>query len=237
MGSPGFAWSLAAVAVLAAAICLARLRREIARSTASARDVDRLEAELRDASQQREKRADAQRRRADQERDTRRKLEKAKKRINQVRAEQHEEAERVRDLEAQLRRREADLTALREELARASASPLSPERIEEREAEVAELKRALSSLTARAEKAETAAEAATAAKQEATRGLEKEVARLRRKVSTQETLYASIRSELEIKKHRLRSQTEEIERLRAYKVAVVDPVPDVAREESVDSTS
>jgi chromosome segregation ATPase len=237
MGSPGFAWSLAAAAVLAAAICLVRLRREVARSSASARDVDRLEVELHDANQQREKRADAQRRRSDQERDTRRKLEKAKKRINQVRAEQQGEAERVRNLEAQLRRREADLTGLREELARASASPLSPERIEEREAEIAELKRALSGLTVRAEKAEAAAEAATAAKQEATRGLEKEVARLRRKVSTQETLYASIRSELEIKKHRLRAQTEEIERLRAYKVAVVDPVPDVAREESVDSTS
>jgi len=237
MDALGLAWILAAVAVLAAAVSLVRLRREIGRAAALARDVDRLEAELHDARQRFDKSADAQRRRSDQERDMRRKLEKAKKRASQARAEQQEETERVRQLEARLRLREADLKGLREELARASASTVSPDRVKEREAEIAEMKQALASLTARAAKAETTAAAATAAKEEATRGLEKEVARLRRKTSTQETLYASIRSELDIKKHRLRAQTEELERLRAYKVAVVDPVPDAAEDESLDSTS
>jgi chromosome segregation ATPase len=237
MDALGLGWILAAVAVLAAAFLLLRLRREIGRAAALARDVDRLEGELRDARQQLEKRAGAERRRSDQERETRRKLEKAKKRAGLARAEQQEEMERARQLEGQLRLREADLKGLREELARASASPLSPDRIEEREAEMAEMKRALSSLTARAEKAEAAAAAAKTAKEEATRGLEKDVARLRRKTATQETLYASIRSELEIKKHRLRAQTEELERLRAYKVAVVDPAPEAAEDENLDSTS
>ena len=237
MDALGLAWILAAVAAVAAVVFLVRLRREIGRTAALARDADRLEAELHDARQQLEKRAGGERRRADQERDTRRKLEKAKKRASQARAEQQEETERVRQLEGRLRLREADLKGLREELARASASPVSPDRVKEREAEIAEVKQALASLTARAEKAEATAAAATAAKEEATRGLEKEVARLRRKTSTQETLYASIRSELDIKKHRLRAQTEELERLRAYKVAVVDPVPDAAEDESLDSTS
>jgi chromosome segregation ATPase len=237
MDALGLAWILAAVAAVAAVVFLVRLRREIGRTGALARDADRLEAELHDARQQLEKRAGAGRRRADQERDTRRKLEKAKKRAGQARTEQQEEMERVRQLEGRLRLREADLKGLREELARASASPVSPERVKEREAEIAEVKQALASLTARAEKAEATAAAATAAKEEATRGLEKEVARLRRKTDTQEALYASIRSELEIKKHRLRAQTEEVERLRAYKVAVIDPVPDAAEDESLDSTS
>jgi chromosome segregation ATPase len=237
MDALGLGWMLAGVAAVVAVLFLVRLRREIGRAAELARDLDRVETELHDARQQLEKRAGAERRRADQERDTRRKLEKAKKRVNQVRAEQQEEMERVRQLETQLRQREAELKAMREELARASASPISPDRVKERETAIAEAKQALSNLTTRAEKAEAAADAAKIAKEEATRMLEKEVARLRRKTATQETLYASIRSELEIKKDRLRAQTEELERLRAYKVAVIDPAPDAVEEGDLDSTS
>lgn len=237
MDGLGLVWILAGVAAVAAGYALVRLRREMGRAGALARDVERLEAKLHDARQQLEKRAEARRRQSDQERDTRRKLEKAKKRASQVRAEQQEEVERVRQLESQLRQREADLKGLREDLARASASPDSPERVQERQAELAKAKQELSNLTARAEKAEAAAAAATTAKEEATGKLEKELSRLRRKVATQETLYASIRSELEVKKDRLRAQTEELERLRAYKVAVVDPVSDAVEDETPDSTS
>jgi chromosome segregation ATPase len=231
-------WILAGAAVAAAAaFSLLRLRGAAGRARALAREVDRLEAELRDARGQLEKSAGAQRRQSDHERDTRRKLEKAKRRASQARAEQKEEMERVRQLESELRLRQADLEGLRQELARATASPASPERIKEREAEIAKAKQEISSLGARVEKAEAAAAAATAAKEEATRKLEKEVSRLRRKTETQEKLYTSIRSELEIKKDRLRAQTEEIERLRAYKVAVIDPVPSATDDESLDSTS
>jgi chromosome segregation ATPase len=202
--------------------------------------VERLEGELHGARQQLDKRAGAQRRQSDQDRDTRRKLEKAKKRASQARAEQQEEMERVRQLEGQLRLREADVKGLREELARLSASSVSPDRVAEREAGLARAKQEISGLTARAEKAEATAAAATAAKEEATRKLEKDVSRLRRKTATQETLYASVRSELEVKKDRLRTQTEELERLRAYKVAVLDPVPggaDSPTPEPEDSTA
>ncbi|MBJ22236.1 MAG: hypothetical protein CL933_22735 [Deltaproteobacteria bacterium] len=47
-------------------------------------------------------------------------------------------------------------------------------------------------------------------------------ARMRKRVSTQEQLYASVRAELDIKKDRLRTQEEQIQRLRALKVAVAD---------------
>ena len=234
MDGHSLVWILAGVAAAAAVYSLVRLRGATARAGALARDVDRLEAELHDARRQFEKSAGAQRRQSDHDRDTRRKLEKTKKRASQARTEQKEEMERVRQLESELRLRRTDLEGLREELARASASPVSPERIKEREAEFAKAKQDLSNLTARAEKAEAAAAAAASAKEEATRKLEKEVSRLRRKAETQDKLYASIRSELDVKKVRLRAQTEELERLRAYKVAVVDPVPGAGEDETPD---
>ncbi len=47
-------------------------------------------------------------------------------------------------------------------------------------------------------------------------------ARIRKRMSNQEILYASVRAELEVKKDRLRTQEEQIQRLQALKVAVID---------------
>jgi hypothetical protein len=47
-------------------------------------------------------------------------------------------------------------------------------------------------------------------------------ARLRKRLSNQEILYTSIRAELGVKADRLRTQEEELQRLRALKVAVID---------------
>ena len=46
--------------------------------------------------------------------------------------------------------------------------------------------------------------------------------RMRKRMDTQEQLYASVRSELEVKKDRLRTQEEQLQRLQALKVAVID---------------
>lgn len=46
--------------------------------------------------------------------------------------------------------------------------------------------------------------------------------RLRKRMDTQEQLYASLRSELEVKKDRLRTQEEQLQRLQALKVAMLD---------------
>lgn len=47
-------------------------------------------------------------------------------------------------------------------------------------------------------------------------------ARMRKRMSNQELLYASVRSELDVKKDRLRTQEEQLQRLQALKVAVLD---------------
>ena len=47
-------------------------------------------------------------------------------------------------------------------------------------------------------------------------------ARLRKRMGTQEQLYASLRAELEVKKDRLRAQEERIQRLEAFRVVVSD---------------
>jgi chromosome segregation ATPase len=46
--------------------------------------------------------------------------------------------------------------------------------------------------------------------------------RLRRRMVNQEQLYASLRAELDVKKDRLRTQEEQLQRLQALKVAVLD---------------
>jgi len=47
-------------------------------------------------------------------------------------------------------------------------------------------------------------------------------ARMRKRMSNQEQLYASVRAELDVKKDRLRTQEEQIQRLQALKVVVAD---------------
>ena len=47
-------------------------------------------------------------------------------------------------------------------------------------------------------------------------------ARMRKRMANQEQLYASVRSELEVKKDRLRTQEEQIQRLQALEVVVAD---------------
>ncbi len=46
--------------------------------------------------------------------------------------------------------------------------------------------------------------------------------RVRKRMSNQEMLYASLRAELDVKKDRLRTQEEQLQRLQALKVAVID---------------
>jgi chromosome segregation ATPase len=46
--------------------------------------------------------------------------------------------------------------------------------------------------------------------------------RMRKRMNNQEQLYASLRAELDVKKDRLRTQEEQLQRLQALKVAVID---------------
>ena len=55
---------------------------------------------------------------------------------------------------------------------------------------------------------------------EVVRGAKETEARMRKRMSNQEQLYASVRAELDVKKDRLRTQEEQIHRLEAMKVVV-----------------
>jgi chromosome segregation ATPase len=65
----------------------------------------------------------------------------------------------------------------------------------------------------------------------------KSEARLKKKLSTQELLYVSIRNELAAKKDRLRTQQEEVERLRALRVAFLDTPSETDSSDAGESAS
>jgi chromosome segregation ATPase len=238
MENDAVAWVLAGLLALASVFAWLRVRSEASRVASLEQQAEQLEKELRASRGQLEKRAEAQRRQGDQDAELRRKLDKAKKRAAQARDDQKAEADRAKGLERELALRQADLRSLREEMERGGAGPAAatprpvvvppkpdPAELARQEAAAAKEKgEEIAALEARVEQAEAAATRSATEAEEHRKRME----RLKGKIATQEKLYVSIRSELEAKKDRLRTQTEELERLRAFKVAVVDPLPEVA---------
>jgi uncharacterized membrane-anchored protein YhcB (DUF1043 family) len=155
--------------------------------------------------------------------DLRKRLDKAKRRVAQAAPKnvavgsasvitelesQLEEARRLRDDS----RQEAE--ALSRELSRVrQASSVSAVKVETPVVEDAQLEGLRNQL-------EEARAALTRAKKEL-EASEKTRLKLKRKMDTQELLYVSIRSELDAKKDRLRTQQEELERLMALKAVVL----------------
>lgn len=135
---------------------------------------------------------------------------------------QLEEARRLRDGS----REEAE--ALSRELSRVrQASSVSAVKVEAPVLEDAQLEGLRNQL-------EAAQSALTRAKEEL-KASEKTRLKLKRKMDTQELLYVSMRSELDAKKDRLRTQQEELERLMALK-AVVLGVTDAGDGEASDES-
>jgi DNA repair exonuclease SbcCD ATPase subunit len=240
MENTALAWIVAGLLAVAGVVALLRARSEAERVASLELQLEALEKELRASRAQKEKKAGAQLRKGDQDAELRRKLDKAKKRAAQAREAEKAEAERVKGLEGELALRQSDLQGLRAELERASAAPAparapapvvrpvvvpkkrDPEEVARREAAAAQKKdEDIVAMEARVARAEAAAKSSA----DETAGHRKQMERLKGKHSTQELLYVSIRSELEAKKDRLRTQIEELERLRALKVALVDPLP------------
>jgi DNA repair exonuclease SbcCD ATPase subunit len=234
MENTALAWIVAGLLAVAGVVALLRARSEAERVASLELQLEALEKEFRASRAQNEKKAGAQLRKGDQDAELRRKLDKAKKRAAQAREAEKLEAERVKGLERELALRQADLQGLRAELERASAAPApavrpvvvpkkpDPEEVARREAAAAHKKdEDIVAMEARVARAEAAAKRSA----DEAAGHRKQMERLKGKLSTQELLYVSIRSELEAKKDRLRTQTEELERLRALKVALVDPLP------------
>jgi hypothetical protein len=226
------AWIVAALAALAAAFLLLRLRAANAALRESEDEATLLAETLRAAKKRTETRSTGDRRRQDEVAELRRKLEKAKKRATQAREEQLEESHRIKELEERLRLRDADVRAARLDANRPAAAtsarpvprPVSPPVVPPPPAPAVPESEVLAEAARRVEKAEADRNAAHAKCSE----LEVQVKRLQGKFRTQDKLYSSIRLELEAKKDRLSTQQEELERLRALKVALMDSPEEVA---------
>lgn len=161
----------------------------------------------------------------------RNKADKAKRRQSKTVEQPLGTASRIRDHEAQLARAERERDGarserddLKQELARlearleASARALAEASEESTAPAAAETPSALEGVETKF--ADSRAELTKS--QEELGDLRQTEARLRKRMSNQDQLYASLRAELDVKKDRLRTQEEQLQRLQALKVAVID---------------
>ena len=224
------AWVIAGLAVAAgfgAAIFAASRAQALASTRAEA---ERLRAELGTAREKTAKKSDGERRRDEELAELRRRLEKTKRRAGQVREEERQESERFRALEEQLRLAQADQKSQRAELHRLESELALARKAAERKPPPAPPAKE----PAAAPKPETPppdaalqrrvadAEARVLGLEDALVAARTEAERLRRRSAAQEKLYAAMRGELDAKKERLRTQQEELERLRALSVVLAD---------------
>jgi chromosome segregation ATPase len=223
-----------AVSVVAVALLL-RVATEGKRTSQLKSELDELHREGRGRRKQQEQRDKALRRAEGEADKAARKLVQADKRVAQARETLKEEGmrkdERIRTLESELSgaqteierlggeqaRSQSQLEAAIAHVAKAEARATAAERAEAERPPVVDPAE-LSALLDRA----TTAESAAREHELATAAATLEAERLKSRVETQNTLYTSVRSELEVKKDQVRQQREDIERLQAYKVAFVD---------------
>jgi chromosome segregation ATPase len=158
-----------------------------------------------------------------------------------ARGERVETDARIGELEEAAQRASEEIARLERELERvdtqsavaskhAARAEVALER-GQREAEASEASRievtaraeasAIDELTRRVE----AAEAALGERDAALAAAGQETKRLKGKVRTQDTLYLSLRGELAVKKDQVKQQREELERLRAFRVALAPEMP------------
>ncbi len=125
-------------------------------------------------------------------------IERAERERDRSRTEREALAAQVAQLEA---RAELASRVVQQE-APAPAAPEAPSGVEELEAQVAESRARIAQLVAELSEAHATE------------------ARMRKRVANQEQLYASLRAELDVKKDRLRTQEEQIQRLQALQAAI-----------------
>jgi len=212
-------WLVAGAAVAIAIVAVARARATAQEAADSLDEAETLREELATGRERLEASEVKRRRAGDDLADLRHKLDKAKKRAAkaaagpQTASPSHSQAFE-KDLEAVRQTRDAAIEEARklsEEVARlrslvrseAAQKPLLDNpAIAALQQRTARLESELGELRGELEKTR------------------KDTSRLREKNKTQEQLYVSIRGELQAKKDRLRTQTEELERIRALKVVL-----------------
>ena len=164
----------------------------------------------------------------------RKKLEKAKKRSAPSKAAPATSATRMQELEVALEQARQEREIAREEAAGIGAELSRVRAARRAEAEKPEVGQvALREAEAQIADQDSELERLRGALADRERALE----RMRAKAKTQDLLYTSLRSELDAKKDRLRTQQEEVERLRAMKVALMDAPPAETSVTSRESSS
>ncbi len=206
---------------------------------------ERLESRCRELEVSLDRSEKARRRQAEELSNFRRKADKTRKRESRTAALPLGTAARVQDLETALARSERDRlradsecerlaqeqvrlegllaqrsippsTAAAAPVVGATSSPPSPPPSQ------APVEGAAADAEARLEAARTADRQRVAELEAALVSREQDAARLKKRIANQEQLYAALRAELALKKDRLRAQEEQIERLQALQVALVD---------------
>lgn len=219
---------LLAIALLGAGWWLRAWRAAEARNAGLMGRVESLENERRELARRLEQEAQARRKQAEALAENRRRADKAKRRVEKAPELPLGTAARVRDLELELERAQGGLR--RSEAEREQQARRADALERERDALHARLAEASAPANALAEASRAAHEQAQAelaaireqlAKQEDALALAHQTeARMRKRMDNQEQLYASLRAELEVKKDRLRTQEEQIQRLEALRAAV-----------------
>ncbi len=226
------------VAVLAIVLGLARMWRNAEiRAEGLATANEKLMAERQELTARLSREAQTRKKQADELAAQRKRADKAKKRKAKGAPDLPlGTASRIGDLAQQIERveRERDRSrAEREQLAQQVAQLEARIAYSARAAEEASSARAAVSVPAGSTSVEESAVDAVRAERDASREqaatlgdelrvANETVARMRKRTGTQEQLYASLRAELEVKKDRLRTQEEQLQRLQAFKVAVAD---------------
>jgi len=216
---------------LAAVAWLARGRQEAAKRILGLEaDLVALERERKDLSRRVEHEGQARKKQSEELVELKRRSDKARRRTEKGPEAPLGTASRIRDVELELERAQtglrraeterdqharnaAGLQAERDDLAKRLEDASAPARAAADQART-DLERA---------RAEVAGMREQCAKQSEELGLaHHNEARMRKRMDNQEQLYASLRAELDVKKDRLRTQEEQIQRLQALKAAVLE---------------
>lgn len=212
-------WLTAAAAVALALVALVRIRAASLEASRRDQELSALRSDLATADEQLKKAALKQRRSSEELAQARHKLEKTKKRAAKAgAAPAGPPSSRLQSLEQELENARQARDAAQDE-ARSLASEVERLRAElhgEKKPEPRLDNPAIEALQKRADEAE----AALAPLRQQLAAARKDGDALKEKIRTEKLLYVSVRGELQAKKDRLRTQAEEIERLRALKVVV-----------------
>ncbi len=220
-------WAFAVFAGVAAVLLFGRSRALGDRARALGGRIEEVRAELQAARGNLEQRKEEHRRRGEELSELRKQLGKAKKERRSARERQRGEPARIEELERALSVQRDDVARARADLEEAHSELAKVHALRERELEVARAPRTedderLRDLEARLGRAEaalrTSVEEHTADRHE--------LGRWRKRAENLDKVYMVLRGEHELAKDRLRTQEAELERLRALKVALVDPVPE-----------